>query len=452
MQQAISYRDRDGFVIVKDQTVQRFVQHSYAGTYDHFIASGLYQHLVGEGLLITHTEINLNITESSKYYKVLETPFIPFISYPYEWTASQWKEAVLNILEINLISIEYGMILKDATPFNCTFYHGKCIFIDTLSFETYTDGEPWIAYRQFCESMLGPAALVFFNEVVWGRMMQSYINGWPLKMISSNLPLHTWFKTATLFHIHLHAGFGKKSYIKKRGDGFSKEKLSMLWDLLKKSVTHWKLRSNKKIWSDYYDTGILSKQYLDHKLLMVSDWLKETQPHTVIDFGANNGLFSITASGISQKVIAVESDHDCVEHLRQQITDRKIQNIETVLADITQPTVATGWKNEERQALLQRLKGDMVLSLALIHHLCISSNIPLPFIAELFSTLTTQYALVEFIPRTDPKVTDMLINRKDIFQDYTEEHFIQSFNEYFTLIKWANCDSSERKLFLWEKK
>ena len=452
MKQAISYRDRDGFVIVKKQTVYRYIQHSYAETYEHFIDSGLYQHLTGEGLLIAHKEIDPSITKNDHYYKILQAEFIPFISYPYEWTANQWREAVLNLIEINSISIEYGMILKDATPFNFTFQNGKCIFIDTLSFETYTDGEPWTAYRQFCESMLGPAALLFFNGVAWGRMMQGYINGWPLKMISNNLPLHTWFNSSILFHIHLHAGFNRKRYNKKQGAGFSKEKLRVLWGLLKKSISSWKDSSNNKIWSDYYDAGILSKKYLTHKLQVVSNWLKETQPSTVIDLGANNGLFSIAASDIAHKVIAVESDHDCVEHLRQQVNNRKIENIETVMADITQPSAAIGWKNEERSSLLHRLTGDMVLSLALIHHLCISSNIPLEFVAELFSTLTTRFVIVEFIPRTDPKVTFMLMNRKDVFQDYTEEHFIRSFNQYFTLIKWTGCDSPERKLFLWEKK
>lgn len=452
MQQAISYRDRDGFIVVTDQTAQRYVHHSYAKTYDQLMQSGLYQRLVGEGLLISHVEKSLGYEESIQYYKILEPQFLPFISYPYEWTASQWKEALLNLLKINSLCIEYGIILKDATPFNFSFLNGQCIFIDTLSFEIYQDGEPWTAYRQFCESMLGPSALAFFNDVVWIRMMQSFINGWPLQMISANLPAHTWLNSSLLFHIHLHCRFSKKNNNKKQATHLSKEKLLVLWSLIEKSVRGWNKKSNTKVWVDYYDTGILSKQYFDHKLQIVTEWLKDVHPKNVIDLGANNGVFSIAASYNTNNVIAVEFDHDCVEQLRIKVKKENIENIETVYADITQPSAAVGWDNKERNALVQRLRGDMVLSLALIHHLCISANIPIHFVADLFANMTTRYALVEFIPRSDPKVETLLLNRKDIFPDYTEENFIKSFNNFFRLVKSTVCNFSERKLFLWEKK
>ena len=452
MQQAISYRDRDGFIVVTDQTAQRYVHHSYAKTYDQLMQSGLYQRLVGEGLLISHVEKSLGYEEGIQYYKILEPQFLPFISYPYEWTANQWKEALLNLLKINSLCIEYGMILKDATPFNFSFLNGQCIFIDTLSFEIYQDGEPWTAYRQFCESMLGPSALAFFNDVVWIRMMQSFINGWPLQMISANLPAHTWLNSSLLFHIHLHCRFNKKNINKKQSTHLSKEKLLVLWSLIEKSVRGWNKKSNTKVWVDYYDTGILSKQYFDHKLQIVTEWLKDVHPKNVIDLGANNGVFSIAASYNANNVIAVEFDHDCVEQLRIKVKKENIENIETVYADITQPSAAVGWDNKERNALVQRLRGDMVLSLALIHHLCISANIPIHFVADLFANMTTRYALVEFIPCSDPKVEILLLNRKDIFLDYTEENFIKSFNGFFRLVKSTGFNFSERKLFLWEKK
>lgn len=138
MQQAISYRDRDGFVIVQKHSVKRYVSFSYAKVYDHFMSSGLYQHLVDDGLLISHKEVIDRHGEEEGFYKILEPEWISFINYPYEWSAVQWQEMILAFLRINGICLNYGMILKDATPFNFTFYRGRCIFIDTLSFELYT--------------------------------------------------------------------------------------------------------------------------------------------------------------------------------------------------------------------------------------------------------------------------------------------------------------------------
>jgi hypothetical protein len=452
MLQPFSFRDVDGFVIQRGSTITRFIQQSYAHNYELLMGSGLYQRLVDEGMLVAHQEIPLVTEEERKYFKILEPKFIPFISYPYEWTASQWKEVLLALLKINLISLEYGMILKDATPFNFTFFEGKCVFFDTLSFGKYTDGDSWVAYRQFCESMLGPIALIYFNDVSWSRLFQSNINGWPLKFVSKNLSWKAWFKASLLIHIHWHAKFSNKGIKGGVESGLSKEKLLILINMLSNSIQKWGSPSENIHWSDYYDTGILSNNYLDEKIKTVSDWLKIIEPLTVIDLGANNGCFSLLASESGAKVIAVEFDHGSLEKLRLEIKQKKLTNIETVLADITQPSAGVGWVNRERLSLLERLKGEVVLSLALIHHLCITSNIPLSFIAEMYANMTNRFLIIEFIPRSDPKVIQMLEHRKDIFKQYTEEHFVLSFSPYFFLKNSSESKFSDRKLFLWEKK
>jgi hypothetical protein len=450
--QPISYRDQDGFVVVKNHTVYRYVNFSYAKEYDHLLESGLYQILVNEGLLISHSETDLNDTGEEDYYKILIPDKINFISYPYEWSASQWKEVITQFLTINTICLEHGMILKDATPFNFTFHKGRCIFFDSLSFEFYEDGKPWLAYRQFCETMLGPFSLIYFKSRDWGKMMHAQINGWPLTFISSNLPTSSWFNACILLHIHWHAKYRQADKKIEQKSSFTGEKILVLLKMIQDSVQKWKLRSINTNWTDYYETGILSKMYFDTKVDIVSKWLDEIKPKQVIDLGANNGQFSLIAALYAKNVISVENEHNCIEDLRTQIREQNISNIDTVIADITQPTPGIGWNNEEREPLLQRLHGDMLLALALIHHLCIAANVPLSFVAQLFARITNKYALVEFIPRTDPKVIMMLYNRKDIFEDYTEEQFVECFSVYFNKIKIEDCTSSNRKLYLWERK
>lgn len=450
MQQAVSYRDRDGFMVQRPSGWRRYVGFSYAERYQQLMRSGLYQKLVTEGLLIPHVELDMDETEKNRFYRILVPERIPFISLPYEWTAEQWKEATLTFLRINTLCMEQGMILKDATPFNLTFYQGHCVFFDTLSFDTYTDGDPWIAYRQFCEMMLGPVSLMYFNDTDWGRLTVSQINGLSLAFISSHLPLQSWCNPVLLLHIHLHAR-AKKSRAASTKKTFTREKLLVLWDLIHKSVAQWKTRERAVVWSNYYDTTILSDTYLESKTKILSNWLSTINCTNVVDIGSNDGHFTLLASDYAQQVIAVESDHGCVEKLRDAINKKQLTHIETVVADIAAPTPAIGWENEERSSLLQRLSGDMVLMLAVIHHLCIGANIPMAFVARLAARITTRYAIVEFVPRTDPKVAEMLRYRKDIFDDYQEAHFQASFGQYFTLVDVADCTTTDRKLYLWEK-
>ena len=452
MQQAISYKDADGFVIVGERSVHRFVAHKYKQEYDHLMRSGLYHELTDRSLLIPHAESLLTAEEKKHYYKLLIPELIPVISYPYEWTASQWQQVVSCFLEINILALKYGMILKDATPFNFSFYEGECIFFDTLSFEFYHEGDPWTAYRQFCELMLGPLLLLRFNHPDWTRQLTAAINGWNLKFISRNLPLRSYISLAALLHIHWHSRYAGKSSGSSTATSFTKQKLELLWSSLHWSVRRLKIRIKHPGWSDYYDTTILSDTYLQHKKELVKKIISALEINCVVDLGANTGTFSFLAADLVPAVVALEADHLCLEELRRNMVARQVTNITTLLSNIAEPAPGIGWNNAERFPLLQRLHGDMVFALALIHHLCIGQNIPLGFVAELLFQMTGKYVLIEFIPKADPRVRAMLADRKDIFDAYSEDGFVHCFTRYFILEGTYTIADSERKLFLWKKR
>ena len=457
MQQAISYRDKHGFVrIADDCTVFRFVTYSYAKEYDLLMQSGLYKELVTRGWMIAHKESTMTPEQMPHYYKILEPEWIPVISYPSEWSVSQWKDVIARFLSINLLAIRHGMILKDATPYNFTFHDGKCLLFDTTSFAIYEDGQPWMAYRQFCELMLGPFALMCFSDKHWGRLLNAFIDGWDLPFVSRNLPVKTWLNPTLLIHIHLHARYKRKGVVQAdTTNGFNRQKLELWWQMLQRSIQRWQPRKHRRQqWLHYYDEGILSTDYINDKTNKVTEWISAGSSNCVIDAGANNGYFSLIAARYAKKVMAIEMDHDCVDQLYGQIKEQQINNLTAIIADLTQPTPGTGWKNEEKIALIKRVeqKADMILGLALVHHLCISKNIPLAFVAKLFADITTKPAIVEFIPKTDEKVQAMLRNREDIFDDYTEANFIAAFSTYFTMQEQYSCKASQRKLFLWIRK
>src|SRR5688572_25763490 len=150
-----SYRDPSGYIFEKEGTLYRQVNHSFQQHFDHFIQSGCYKHITERGLLVSHEQLNHNLTGDKNWYTTLLPERISFISYPYEWSFDMLKDAALLTLQLVRETLQFGIIIKDATPYNIQWHRGRMTFIDTLSFEKYEE-TPWIAYRQFCESFLGP--------------------------------------------------------------------------------------------------------------------------------------------------------------------------------------------------------------------------------------------------------------------------------------------------------
>jgi hypothetical protein len=202
---AASFRDPDGFVFSRDGRIYRHVNVSYQENFDHLISSGLYDSLVGDGLLIPHEEAGGILAQRPSAYKILKPEMVPFVSYPYEWCFSELKDAALLTLAVQRKALEHGMSLKDASAYNIQFRDGKPIFIDTLSFEKLREGEPWPAYRQFCQHFLAPLALISRTDHRLSELLKSYPDGVPLDLASTLLPFRTRLKGTLLIHIHLHA-------------------------------------------------------------------------------------------------------------------------------------------------------------------------------------------------------------------------------------------------------
>ena len=158
-----SFRDPYGVVFRTACGVVRHVHASYRQHYDHFMGSGLYEALVSARLLVPHEEI-AGPGPLPDAYKLIKPHHVEFISYPYEWSFSQLKAAALATLEIQQLALRFRMSLRDASAYNIQFVDGRATLIDTLSFETYTPGQPWVAYRQFCEHFLAPLALIALRD------------------------------------------------------------------------------------------------------------------------------------------------------------------------------------------------------------------------------------------------------------------------------------------------
>ncbi len=452
-----SFRDSDARIINVDGVLLRIIYNSYADNFNAFENSGLLKELQEEKLLVEHNEVHdakLSETFGKEVYKIIKPEQIPFISYPYEWSFSHLKAAALLTLEIQLKAIKKGLSLKDATAFNVQFYNGRPIFIDTTSFEKYTEGSPWVAYKQFCQHFLAPLLFYKYDNQALVKLLWSNIEGIPLSAVSKALPYASRFNFFVWTHIHYHAKLESKysadSSIKTRKINLTKSRLEAFLMFLKSGIEKLHLPASQTEWSDYYNTFSYTVESFDQKKILVKEYLIKANAQKVLDVGCNEGEFSVLASKVVKEVIAVDFDYLVIEKFSRFINKSNISNITPLVVDFSNPTPAIGWANKERQSFYERSKVDTVLALAVIHHLAIGNNVPIPKIAELFSSLCRNL-IIEFVPKNDPQTQKLLITKKDIFHEYTLEHFKSEFSKYFSIVCFEKIKDSERVLFLMSK-
>ncbi len=447
-----SYRDPSGFVFRKNGVLYRQVNKVFSEHFDFFIASGCYENLVKRGHLITHEIIDENLTGDNQWHTTLKPEQVPFISYPYEWSFDMLKDAAILTLDLLKEALAYEMIVKDATPYNIQWHNGKLVFIDSLSFEKYDETFPWIAYRQFCETFLSPLLLTHYFKMPLQEMLLAYSDGIPLQVTQSLLPRRTKFSIHTYLHIHLHAKYSAKHPAQNvKRTSFSKKKLLNLVSGLEILIKKLKLPDSKSTWSAYYDEASQRTDYLQSKQQIIQQWLEKIKPiATAADLGANNGEFSKLAAANNIQIIAADFDAFCINTLYNQIKISGEKNILPVILDLSKPSPAIGVNNEERDSFINRTNVDLVLALALIHHLSIGKNIPFDKIAALFHRVG-RYLIIEFVPKQDDKIQLMLTNKKDIYTAYTEKNFLSTFRRYFTIEEKQIIAGSERTLYLMKK-
>ncbi|HDQ35109.1 MAG TPA: SAM-dependent methyltransferase, partial [Chloroflexi bacterium] len=314
-----SFRDPSGFVFVVEGQVYRQINQVYREDYDRLMTSGLYAALTRDGLLIPHTEADPALAQGERAYKVLQPERLPFISYPYEWAFDQLRDAALLTLRIQRAALEHGMSLKDASAYNVQFVGCRPALMDTLSFEAYREGEPWVAYRQFCQHFLAPLALMAYRDVRLSSLLRVHIDGVPLDLASRLLPLSTRFRTPLLLHIHLHAK-AQRRYADSdvggaalaRGRQVSRISLLGLLDSLESGLRKLRWRENETAWADYYAHTNYSTAALDAKAAQVARFLEEAGPQRVCDLGANTGRFSRLASARGAFTVAADVDPGAV--------------------------------------------------------------------------------------------------------------------------------------------
>ncbi|MBR0459933.1 MAG: class I SAM-dependent methyltransferase [Victivallales bacterium] len=437
-----SFRDPSGYVFWQDgQPYRRITRHGLRD-WEKFVSTGLARTLLDQGQLVPY-----ELLSGENLNPLLKLEKLPFLSYPYEWSFGQLRDAAALTLSLARQALRHGMILKDATAFNIAFRDGRPIFMDHTSFMSYHENEPWCAYRQFVMHFLAPLALMSKVDLRCLGLFQRDIGGIPLDLASRLLPWWTRFSPMLLFHIHLHAAMEKR-YSSEQGDKrqvrLSKERLDNLLASLADYVDGLSIPGQNTQWEDYYANTSYSDATFQAKKEAVEEFCQRVSPGTLVDLGANTGVFSELAAKHSRLVIAADIDPQAVEQL-YRLNRERVRNLQPILQDLSNPTPALGVFNEERMSFLQRCKGDAVLGLALIHHLRITCNWSLEQIARLFADIAPR-ALVEFVPADDVQAKRLMRGREEIYGDWTCENMLAAFQTRFTVERVTSLPGCGRTL------
>ncbi len=441
-----SFRDPDAYVFRDNGRIRRRIAASGRPNFQMLMTSGLYDALTADGSLTPH-----ELIEDTGEACVIEPLQIPFVSYPYEWSFSMLKDAALLTLHVQTMARQHGMTLKDATAFNVQFLDGKPIFIDTTSFAEYIPDTPWDAYRQFCQHFLAPLLLITYRDHRLLSLFRNYLDGIPLDLASSLLPWRTRWRPSIYLHLHLHAAMQKKhasdgeqeTPVARQRPTVKQAQAQAMLDNLKNLIESLSWQPAGTEWGDYYDFTNYSEEGLSAKKDIVCRFLDDVKPSSLWDLGANNGLFTRLAAERAIPSVAFDIDPAAIEKNYLYLKENRLPCLLPLVCDLCNPSPGLGWANAERDSLAQRGPVDAVLALALIHHLAISNNLPLPKIAEFLASIAKDL-LIEFVPKTDSKVKILLATRPDIFPEYDFEHFLAAFSQRFAILKQSPIPNSDR--------
>jgi hypothetical protein len=461
-----SFRDPSGYVFMLGDTVIRTVNPSAAEAFKAVRQSQVIEQLTQQGLMID-TEVNPILDVSVQNFSgargevptfLLKHPKVDFISYPYEWTFTQLKDAALTHLKIQLLAFERGMILSDATPFNMQFMDGKPVHIDVLSLKPYVQGEPWSAYNQFCRLFLLPLLIEAWVGMPFQGFLKASLDGVEFADAIKILPKRKLYLSLNgLIHVLLQAKAVDKTSSSQASEAQQK-KISLNPSRYKAILLEMQAwisglqsgRNVKSYWNEYAHVNSYQEGMRFIKERFVSQWAVGLPNGTLWDIGGNTGDYSMQAiqAGMKNAVI-FDGDIDSLEKAYQRAKTQK-KPLLPVLMDLADPSPAMGWNQSERKGLNERQKPDGILALAVIHHLVIGRNLPHESVIAWFVHMASK-GIIEFVPKSDPMVRQMLSHREDIFVDYDEAHFRKYLSQFARIVQEERIPENDRVIFSYER-
>lgn len=433
-----SFRDPSGSVFEDGDFIIRTVNNAYARDWSHIRDSGLLEKAGDRGMLLPIEELApAGVVDDGNVRIMLRSRRLPFVSYPYEWSFSQLRDAALLTLDLHMLALGHGCVLKDASAYNIVFDGAKPVFIDTLSFEIRKDERPWEAYGQFCRHFLAPLALESYIGPDCGRFSRQWIDGIPLDLACAMLPKRALLQPALLTHLFAHSkmqsryGDGMRHSDRVKKARLNARKMLYVAESLQSAVSGIRAPAGATEWVDYYsDTNYSAESMRAKENIVTAAAKKYGNKNLALDLGANDGHFSRIISPYFRTVIAADIDPGAVDAHYLQLGHSGVTNILPLVQDLTSPSPALGWNLGERASFLQRARADMLLALALCHHLYFTGGIPFAEMGIFFAGLLLPGGVlcVEFVPADDSQVQRLLAARSMETGPYNIENFCNALN------------------------
>ena len=453
-----SFRDRRGRIFYVDGRVLRTVMPMAATDYEFVRGSGIVDALVADNKLVRETVVDSSLLgehgDGAQF--VLEHPRLPFISYPYEWSFSALKAAALLHLDIQQAALQKDVTMTDATAYNVQFIGPNPIFIDSLSFRRYKDGEYWAGHRQFCEQFINPLLLRSLAGVPHNAWYRGALEGISAEDLSKVLPWRNRLSWNVLTNIFMQA---RLQHTADSGRAIEKAKTrklprigyeQMLYGLRKWIAGLEPKEDSKTVWQDYATENSYADEEAINKRRFIAEFASSTRPALVLDIGCNTGDYSAVAlENGAELAVGFDFDHGALDYgYRRAVRDSL--NFLPLHLDAANPSPNQGWSQAERMGLQERTKGDAVMGLALIHHLAVAKNLPLDEVIGWLVDMAPQ-GIIEFVPKNDPMVQRLLQMREDLFDDYDQESFEKYLGRRARVIKSDVVSASDRTLYWFDR-
>ncbi|HEY1739171.1 MAG TPA: methyltransferase [Acidimicrobiia bacterium] len=453
--ESASFRDPDASVFYAGDRVLRGLHERAAGDWQMLSGTKFFPAFTADGRIVPTKAVDpiADSAISGTYDVVLEHERIPFISYPYEWTFGMLRDAAVLHLEIMLAALDEGMSMKDGYSFNVQWRGATPTFIDIGSFERIPNG-PWIGYRQFCQTFLYPLMLDAYLRVPFQKYLLGHLDGLEptdmLRLLSGRRRL----RKGVFSNVYLHSVAERR--VTKGGQqikedlgkaGFGAELSKSTVRKLLKLVRGMRSKRSESGWKNYRTTCSYSDDDRDAKAAFLRQVLDGHPSTLAYDLGANDGIYARMVAERGGYVVAVDSDDVTVDAMYRSLRADGITNVLPLALNLVDPSPARGWRGEERRAFFDRARPDLVLALALVHHLALTANVPLDQIVSWLHSMGGTL-VIEFVEPHDPMAKQLLDNKRSgLFPDYRIDAFEKLLEERYTVVNRTPLPGGTRTLY-----
>lgn len=453
-----SFRDPSGRLFRHGDAIYRTCSPEALDTLKAAERAGLLRTLEERGLFLPVSLVSAaaeGLSPAEVGDTIVRQPALPVVSYSYEWSFSMLRDAARATLDALDLCLDHGFILKDATAFNVLFEGCQPRLVDVHSLEAYREGGLWAGYAQFCRAFLFPLFLLSYRGIDPRPLLLAGLGEVPVDQVSRLLSFRDRLRPAVFVNVAMQNQLERRFAGRAEEVGKVQAGLKYPLNALRSQVKRLRAVLDRlsppsgDAWTTYVETHTYADAEVRRKEGFVTRALQAARAESVLDLGTNTGQYARLARSTGARVTAVDISSACIDAVYRAANGDTL--LSPIVADLAKPTPAAGWRLIERRSLLDRLRADFALALALIHHLRITGGIPLAEILGLLTSLAPA-GVIEWVGREDSMVRRMLALRPDVYDDYTQPAFEALLSSRARIVAREEVSGGLRTLYAYDSR